>query len=301
MSALHSVGAAAQQRYRIREKMSTIILEHDPLAAAASTRSRTLPFASSRFATATAFGNSRSSTPIIDGERKYTSHYQVTAQSGGESTAKVAPTPTLHFPDPGSCNFIGLEGTTKTIIVDDDDSFPSGARKGTSLPSQVVAGANDNNITTRQSTTPRRSLFALPKSSRRRRHCVEETKNSSTQHVTTQHLGNIYDLQLDRRAIKSNKRQKVQNHAVPQTTRDGIGRTEEGTETTLLSPVKRRLYQNSEEEQLLTPTKVTEDNEMANKPRSTTQNPHVDHSGYSSPDEDPFASIGQILRLLEEQ
>jgi hypothetical protein len=289
MNSLHSsAGAAALQRHRIREKMASILLEHDPSAAAAAA-SRTLP------------------VPKFGGERKYTSHYQASAQSGGQSTAEVASPKLLPFPDPAS-NYIGLIGMTQTII-DDDTFFSPGVRKRTSPPSQLAAGVNEDK--SKQSTTPRRRSFSTTKSSRRRsmkRHCREGT-NSSTQHVTMQRLGDIYDLQLDRRAMKSNKRQKQQHHAVPPTTRDG--RAENGTSneavTTPLSPVKRRLYQRNEEEdeheedeQLLTPVKMPEDDEMTNDSHSATKNhnPRVGLSD-SSPDEDPFATIGHFLRLIE--
>ena len=292
MNSLHSVGAAALQRHRIREKMSSILLEHDPSAATES--NRRFPFASSSYrcdSSAAAFGDN-SSVPIIDDGRKYTSQHQ----SGGQDTAEVAAPKTMPFPDPAS-KFIGLEGMTQTVI-DDDDIFSSEAWKKNSPPSQLTAGVTEDNKCRKHLTASLRRSFSVPESSRRRgtkRHFDDKT-NRSTHHVMEmQHLGNVYDMQLDRRAMKSSKRKKAQNHAVPPTTRDR--KMEEGSEasndavTSPLSPVKRCLYQNDEdeeeeEEELLTPRKMVEDDEM------NDSHPPVDQSD----DDDPFATIGHFLR-----
>jgi len=286
MNSLHSVGAAALQRHRIREKMSSILLEHDPSAATES--NRRFPFASSSYrcdSSAVAFGNN-ASVPIIDDGRKYTSQHHTTAQSGGQDTAEVATPKTMPFPDPAS-KFIGLEG----II------FSSEAWKKNSPPSQLTAGVTEDNKCRKHVTASLRRSFSVPKSSMRRgtkRHFDDKT-NSSTHHAMEMqhHLGNVYDMQLDRRAMKSSKRKKAQHHAVPPTTRDR--KMEEGSEasndaaTSPLSPVKRCLYQNDdeEEEELLTPTKMAEDDEM------NDSHPPVDQSD----DDDPFATIGHFLRL----
>ncbi len=274
MHSLHpnSTGAAALQRHRIREKMSSIVLEHDAL-----------PFASSPYrrrfnSTATGFA----------------CQYQATAQSSGQDTAEVATSKTLPFPSPAR-NHIGLEGMTQTVI-DDNDISSSGARKKTSPPSQLVTEVDKNR---RQSIKSQHRSLTLTKSSGRRgtkRHCDENT-HSPTRKL---HLGNIYDLQLDRRAMTSSKRQKVPNHGVAPTTRDRKMKSHERNDTSKdadtspLSPVKRCLYQNDEEDdkEVLTPTRM-DDDDVTNHHRNLS----VDRSG--SDDEDAFATIRHFLRVLE--
>lgn len=216
MDVLDSVGAAAVQRHILREKMSSILLEHDPSAAAAA---KNIPFAPSS---------------TIDSEANFTPHCQTKAQGRGHVTQP--------FPSPGASNFIGLEGMTQTIIDNDDDDIPRDS----------------------STTSPRQLFFgSMPKSARRRsrsRLCREE-KHISTQHATKQHLGSIYDMQLDRRATKARKSLR-QLSAVPSTTRKRRLRSEKGNGETFndsASPVKRCLYQNDANEsddELLTPTKM---------------------------------------------
>jgi hypothetical protein len=281
MDALQSAGAAAMQRHRIREKMSSILLEHDPSAAASRTHNLRR------------VGDQRKCTPL----------------DGVQNTAEVVTPKLLPFPDPAR-NHIGLEGMTQTII-DDDDICSPGARRRNYHLSEAAVGVRVNENERRQpATAQRRSCrsFSITNSSRRRsmkRHCREEAI-ISTQHVRRQRLGDIYDLQLVRRTMNSSSsRQKQQHHAVPQTTRDGRAEDDTTNEavTSPLSPVKSRLYQKSkeedkhhgdeEEEQLLTPVKMEADDEMPNESRGMAG------QSDSSPDEDPFATIGYFLRLME--
>ena len=275
MHSLHSIGAAALQRHRLREKMGAILLENDPspsTAAVGSGTSFAFPFSSSHRSSSTE-STAASSMPVDPGKIA-PSQYQTAVQSGGQGTAEVATPKTLPFPDPFT-NRIGLEGMTQTLIIDEDDNIPSpGSRKRASPPYQSAAEVNDSSKRRQSINSQFRSLTINKSSSKRRgaqRQCNDEETNT--------HLGDIYDTQLDRRASKSNKRQKKAYHAVHLTTR-GRRRmnTDEKHETSTnagaspLSPVKRCLYQNDD---------------------SSTS---VDRSD----DEDPFATIGRILGYQSE-
>ena len=200
MHSIHSIGAAALQRHRIREKMSSILLEHDPSASAAG--------ASSSRGFDSASTAAPSSVPLNS------SSHQTTVQRGGHDTAEVAAPKTMPFPDPAS-GYIGLEGMTQTLINDDDIS--SGAQKRVSPPSQL---ADEVNVSRRQSINSQLRSLTITKSSKtKRRGAKRHCKEANNVLTGTQHLGDIYDLQLDRRAMKSSKRQKKTNHAVPPTWR----------------------------------------------------------------------------------
>ena len=280
MHSLHSIGAAALQRQRIKEKMSSIVLLGDDPSAAVGSGTFSFPFSSSHRSSSTKSTATAASSMLVDSGKIASSQYQTAVQSGGQGTAENenATPKTLHFPDPFSSR-IGLEGMRMTqTLIDEDDNIPSPrSRKRVSPPSQSAAEVNDNSNRRQSINSQLRSLTINKSSSKRRgaqRQCNdEETNNRST------HLGDIYDVQLDRRASKSNKRQKKTNHAVPRTAR---GRrkmnTDERNETSTnavassLSPVKRCLYQNDD---------------------SSTS---VDRSD----DEDPFATIGRILGYQSE-
>lgn len=275
MDSLHNnpAGAAALQRHRIREKMSSIVLEHDPSAADA------LPFAS------------------------LPTQYQAAAQNSGQDTAEVATanatTKTLPFPSPAR-NYIGLEGMTQTVIDDDNISSRAGAPKTKrTSPSQSTAEMNNNRG---QSIKSQLRSLTLTKSSGRRgakRHCDENIHSPMLQMTAKTNLGDIYDVQLDRRAMTSSKMQKIPNHhCVLPTTRGRRTKSRErnyiskDAVSSPLAPVKRCLYQNDEEdeEELLTPTRMAEDNgEMANH--------HSNHPFDQSGDEGAFATIGHFLRV----
>lgn len=282
MHSLHSIGAAALQRHQIKEKMGAILLENDPSAVVGSGTSFSFPFSSSHRSSSTE-PTAASSMPVDPGKFS-PSQYQTAVQSGGQGTAEVATPKTLPFPDPFSSR-IGLEGMTQTLIIDKDDNISSPvARKRHSPPSQSAAEVNDSSKRRQSINSQLRSLTITKSSSKRRgrgpqRQCNDKETSNDTETMTSTHLGDIYDMQLDRRATKSNKRLKTTNHAVPPTTRGRRKtKTNEKNETSadaklsLLSPVKRCLYQNDD---------------------SSTS---VDRSD----DEDPFATIGRILGYQSE-
>lgn len=257
--------------------MSSIVLEHD------SSASDALLFASSPYFNSSATG--------------LACQYQATAQSSGQDTAEGATdkAKTLPFPSPAR-NYIGLEGMTQTVIDDDDISSSSRERKKISSPSQLAAEDN-NNSRSRQSIKSQLRSMTLTESSGRRgtkRHCDENAhRHSPMQQMTVaQHLGNIYDLQLDRRAMTASKRKKVPNHGVPPTTRGrrmtshGRNDISKDAATSPLSPVKRCLYQNDEEARM-----AEDDHKMTNH----QSHPPVDRSD----DDDAFAPSRHFLRVLE--
>jgi hypothetical protein len=116
------------------------------------------------------------------------------------------------------------------------------------------------------------------------------SSESATPHRNQhQHLGNVYDEQLERRAGNSSKSKRRKRSASSTRKGERRGTTSRGRmnvdSSLLLNPVKRCLYgdddDEEEEEKLLTPVK------------------YVDGNHETDEEEDPFTTIGHYLPLIE--
>ena len=243
---------AALQRHRLREKLSALCLEPAPTSAAFSV-SCSCPSAS---ASAQAPG------PIV---------------SSVASNKQQVKTTTMPFPDP-TRSHLGLENMTQTF-VDNDDGVISLERQDRNTPSPPQSDNSRNKRCLSLSTVRK-----LPQRMGKKRSCGEP----ETPHVNPhQHLGNVYDEQLERRAGKSTKRRKRSGASSTRKSERGTKSSRQRMDvdsSLLLNPMKRCLYgdDSDEEEKLLTPVKYVDGNH------------EIDEE-----EEDPFTTIGHYLPLIE--
>ena len=217
---IESAGVAAAQRHRIREKMSSIFLEHDPSAAV-----KDLPSASS----------SRrhwdsNSKPNVDGGR-------LNRQGAGMVTTDAVQPKTVPFPSPGEANFLGMVGMTQTIVEVESEEEIS--------PRHSIV----NNETIEDSKRPpppflSQRLRPISTSASKQRGTIRHVSDDGTDDSgsnRSKNLGDIYDSQLDHRA-KSSKKRRLPHTAFP-TARNKRIRNQRCSES---SHVKRCLYEHDD-------------------------------------------------------
>lgn len=243
---------AALQRHRLREKLGALCLEPAPPSAAFSV--------SCPSASASAPGPiATSAAPILKDQAKTT---------------------TMPFPDP-TRSHVGLENMTQTFI-DNDEGVISPERQDGNTPPQPQSD-NTTNMRCLSLSTVRK----IPQRLGKKRISSESATPHRNPH---QHLGNVYDEQLERRAGNSSKRRK---RTASSTRKSERGKESRGrmnvNSSLLLNPVKRCLYGgDDEEETLLTPVKYVDGNDG-----DQSENEADDE------EEDPFTTIGHYLPLIE--
>lgn len=243
---------AALQRHRLREKLSALCLEPAPPSAAFSVSCPT--------ASASAPG------PVVTSA----------APSKKDQTKTTMP-----FPDP-TRSHLGLENMTQTFI-DNNDGVISPERQDGNTPPQPQTQLGD---TRNKRCLSLSTVRKMPQRAKRDRISGE----SATPHLNPpQHLGNVYDEQLERRAGNSSK-SKRRKRSASSTRKGERERRMDVNSSFLLNPVKRCLYTGDDdgEEKLLTPVKYVEGNDG-----DQSENEADDE------EEDPFTTIGHYLPLIE--
>jgi hypothetical protein len=188
---------------------------------------------------------------------------------------------TMPFPDP-TRSHLGLENMTQTFI-DNDDGVISPERQDGNTPTPPQP-QSDNTTNMR-----RLSLSTVRKMPQRLGKKRISSESATPHRNPAQHLGNVYDEQLERRAGNSSK-SKRRKRSASSTRKSERGKESRGrmnvNSSLLLNPVKRCLYgddDEEEEEKLLTPVKYVDGN----------------HETDDEEEEDPFTTIGHYLPLIE--